>query len=122
MLSIREWAREYISRGWAIARIAPGEKQPTDRGWTRRSCRPEDIPDGWNLGIQSGRLSGDLVCVDIDDLGAVAKADLFLPSTGLEEGRPGKPRSHRWYKVVDIPPAFTATCAGGIGGPRTLPF
>jgi hypothetical protein len=120
--TIREWAHAYRERGFALARLRPGEKQPTDLAWTRKSCEPSDYSDGCNIGVQSGRLSGDLVCVDIDAHEAVVGADRYLPGTAMVDGREGKPRSHRWYRVADIPTEWTATCAGGIGGPRTVQF
>jgi P4 family phage/plasmid primase-like protien len=58
-----------------------------------------------------------VVCVDLDAQDAIAKADQFLPPTGMIDGRPGKPRSHRWYRVTNIPPEMTSTAANGIGGP-----
>ena len=36
--------------------------------------------------------------IDIDDMEALALADLFLPKTGMEFGRKSKPRSHRIYR------------------------
>lgn len=50
------------------------------------------------------------------------KADRYLPKTGMIDGRRGKPRSHRWYKVLDVPPDMgprDMQAAGGIGGPGT---
>jgi hypothetical protein len=122
--SLREWAKIYRCRGWAIVPIRAGEKRPTARLWTRHSFEPEDFDDTDSIGIQSGCLSGNLVCIDLDDMLAVELADTYLPETGLVEGRPGKPRSHRWYKVTNIPSELTApsTVAGGLGGPRTRQF
>jgi hypothetical protein len=122
METVREWATEYEGRGFALARIRPGEKRPTDKGWTEQSFPAEQFSEGDNIGIQSGRLSRDLVCVDIDDFGALTDADAFLPATEMIDGRPGKPRSHRWYRVTNIPPGLTSTAAGSIGGPRTKQF
>jgi Bifunctional DNA primase/polymerase, N-terminal len=121
---ITEWAAEYRSRALAICRLKPGEKRPTYKGWNRASLEPGDFGPADSIGIISGRLSGDLVCIDIDCREALAEADRYLPATRMEEGRKGKPRSHRWFKVTDIPPEWTATatCAGGMGGPRTTQF
>jgi P4 family phage/plasmid primase-like protien len=62
--------------------------------------------------------------VDIDAAAALAQADAFLPPTDMIEGRPGKPRSHRWYRVTKVPEVLTATpgCAGGMGGPRSTRY
>jgi hypothetical protein len=119
---IREWAAEYRQRGLAVCRLKPGQKTPRYPKWNLASLEPDDFGPADSIGIISGRLSGDLVCVDIDCREALEEADRYLPGTRMEEGRPGKPRSHRWFKVTDIPPQWTATCAGGLGGPRTHPF
>src|SRR5205823_2829593 len=120
--SIQEWAAEYRKRGLAICRLRPGEKKPMYKAWTQSSLEPEDFGPDDNIGILSGRLSSDIVCVDIDCQEALAEADDYLPGTGMVEGRPGKPRSHRWYRVADVPGEWTAACAGGIGGPQTAQF
>jgi hypothetical protein len=120
-LSVKEWAAEYRGRGWAVARIKPGEKRPKEEGWNQRSCEPEEFLPGWGVGIQAGALSGNLVCVDIDCFEALAEADRYLPGTGMVEGRDGKPASHRWYVVTDVLPEFQSTAGVG-GGPRTLRF
>jgi P4 family phage/plasmid primase-like protien len=115
---IRECARGYIERGYAVCRLLPGEKNPSYRKWNRSSLQPEDFENGDNIGIITGRLSDDLVCVDLDDAEVLRRADEFLPPTAAEEGRPGNPRSHRWYRVTDIPPELASRKAsGGIGGP-----
>jgi P4 family phage/plasmid primase-like protien len=121
--TVGEYAAEYIKRGRAVCRLRPGEKRPMYNGWNLESLRPEDFHDGDSIGIIAGRRSGDLVCVDLDSPEALTRADDFLPPTGMVEGRPGKPRSHRWYKVTDIPEAWTSKKAsGGIGGPLKTSF
>jgi P4 family phage/plasmid primase-like protien len=122
--SVNEWAKEYQRRGFALCKLAPGEKRPTYKGWTSRGLDPEEFGDDDNIGILTGRLSGDLVCIDLDSPAALEMADKYLPHTGMVDGRPGKPRSHRWCRVTHIPPELTAKpdVAGGIGGPRTKRF
>ncbi len=123
-MSIRKWALRYAERGFAIARIRRGQKRPTYTNWNRFSCDTARLKESDSIGIQSGRLSNDLVCVDLDSRDALTLADHHLPATALIEGRPGKRRSHRWYRVVNIPPELTAgpEVAGGLGGPRTRQF
>src|SRR5689334_20996079 len=116
--SVSAAAAEYIGRGYAVCKIAPGEKRPTYKGWNLASLSPEDFPNGCNIGILGGPLSSNLVCIDLDSPEAIKLADEFLPWTGMVEGRPGKPCSHRWYRVTDIPPELISTAAGGIGGPK----
>jgi hypothetical protein len=121
---IREAAREYVRRGFAVARILPGQKQPNDKGWTKFSFPVDELRETDNLGIQAGRLSRDAVCVDIDCRDALADADNYLPPTRMIEGRPGKLCSHRWYRVNNIPAELEAppNVAAGIGGPRIRHF
>jgi hypothetical protein len=124
MTSLREWAQKYRRLGFAIVPIRRGQKRPTQKGWNRKSFEPDDFAQGDNIGIQSGRLSGDLVCVDIDSRKALELADKYLPPRGMVEGRPNKRRSHRWYRVINIPAELTApaSVAGGFGGPSTRRF
>src|SRR5206468_909726 len=107
----------------AFAIVFPpnGAKLPVHKGWQMASQEPEDYRDGCNIGILTGRLSGDLVCVDLDLQEAIEQAEL-LPPTHMIDGRPGKPRAHHWYRVTGIPPALISTAAGGIGGPRIKRF
>jgi putative DNA primase/helicase len=66
---------------------------------------PDDFRPGDLIGIQGGPLSDGnrpghaLVIVDTDDLKALAKADLYLPETGMIDERDGKPKDHRYYLV-----------------------
>jgi hypothetical protein len=95
-------------------------KTPNRHNWTTTPQTVADYRDGNNIGIMTGALSGDLVCVDLDSVAALFAADAILPPTGMIEGRPGKPRSHRYYRVTNIPPHLeSTTAAGGIGGPKT---
>ncbi|MBL8798896.1 MAG: bifunctional DNA primase/polymerase [Planctomycetia bacterium] len=119
---LRAWARRYRARGLALAEIEAGDKRPAYPEWNLRSKEPDDFDASSNIGILTGTLSGDLVCVDLDAPEAVARADEFLPATELIEGRPGKPRSHRYYRVTNIPEELTAAgSASGerLGGPKT---
>jgi hypothetical protein len=65
-----------------------------------------------------------LVCIDLDTPDALQLADEHLPATGMIEGRPGKLRSHRYYRVIDIPEDGMAKLdiAEGIRGPRTRQY
>lgn len=124
MNPIQAAAERFLARGWGVVRIPRGEKLPVQKQWNRRSARAVDFAPTDNIGILYGRLSGDLVCVDIDSAEVLAVADQCLPETRCVEGRPGKPRSHRLYRVVNIPQGLVAPrqCAGGIGGPATKRF
>jgi hypothetical protein len=127
-MDIVEAARLYRSKGFAIVWLNPGEKFLRTAGWSTRSQEPEDYVAGRNLGLLTGWLSGNLMCADIDGKMALELADGFLPETGMVDGRPGKPRSHRWYIVTGIPEGMTshaeqaapaAVAAGVHAGPFT---
>lgn len=113
---IQTAAADLIARGFAVCRLLPGEKRPTYPGWTTRSLAPDDFGPGDNIGVLGGWLSDGgrpghaLVIIDLDHPDAVARADEFLPATGVIEGRAGKPQSHRYFLVpVDsIPPAHVS--------------
>jgi hypothetical protein len=115
--------RRLNSRGFATCWVEQGEKNPTKYGWNRQSQPAEDYTPFANLGIQTGKLSDDMVCVDMDRRDVLAKADQYLPYTPMVDGRQGKPRSHRYYRVRNIPPDMIAdTKVAGAGGPRTKRF
>lgn len=112
---------DYHARGIAVVPIGLGEKVPKHRGWNLQDHDADEFTARHNVGILTGALSGDLVCVDLDDGTVLAKADEYLPETGLIEFRASKRRSHRYYRVFMRPPA---SCASGqqFGGPRTVQF
>jgi hypothetical protein len=91
------------ARGLAVCRPEPASKSPTYKGWPKQSLEPADFAEGDPVGILGGPLSDcrrpghALVIIDVDDLLTLANADEFLPATGMAEGRPGKPRDHRYF-------------------------
>jgi Primase C terminal 2 (PriCT-2) len=82
--------------------VPAGEKIPNCKGWPEMRLSAEEIQPhlaaGGNVALRVGRLSDDLVDVDLDSREAIELANLYLPPTGAEFGRPSKPRSHRLYK------------------------
>jgi hypothetical protein len=100
---LRKAAAKRIAHGYAVCRIEPNEKRPTYPRWATRSAEADDFGPGDGIGIICGPPSGTaghaLVCVDLDEIEAVRRADKYLPPTDMVEGRKGKPRSHRWYLV-----------------------
>jgi hypothetical protein len=121
-MDVQEMAAWLRQRRFAITFLRPGEKRPTRKGWTLASQEPADHVPGSNLGVMTGALSGGLVCVDLDSADALRLADEYLPPTDMVEGRPSKARSHRYYRVTEVPPDVTSTAAGGMGGPATKRF
>jgi hypothetical protein len=94
--------REY---GFSVCKPDPAAKAPTHKGWSAASLEPWGFRAGDQLGIIGGPLSDGgrpghaLVIIDLDAAEAVARADDFLPVTAMVEGRPSKPRSHRFFLV-----------------------
>lgn len=137
--AIKTAAKTLIGLGYAVCRIPAGKKRATDTGWTTRSATPDEFQPGDMIGIVTGPASHGfreghaLVGVDLDSPEAVERADEFLPDTGMIEGRPGKPRSHRYYLVpLDTIPEAERSHAPQAAqaaiekydhpGPRTMSF
>jgi hypothetical protein len=131
---VRSSAAELRARGFALCRVDAGTKRTRDRGWTARSAEPDEFGPDDLVGVMGGPLSDGgrpghaLVVIDLDSAEAVGRADAYLPPTGMAEGRPGKPRSHRYYLVPldSVPPwgrsaaeqgAAAAVRAAGHPGP-----
>lgn len=117
-IDVRDAAEELRARGFALCKPDPSEKKPTYRGWSTRSLEADDFRTGDMLGIIGGPLSDGgrpghaLVIIDLDSPDAVRLADEHLPPTTMEEGRPGKRRSHRYYLVpVDTIPGWARSTA-----------
>ena len=138
-IAMRQAVKELRGAGFAVCKIAPGEKRPTAPGWSTRSLEAEDFSDADQVGILAGPLSNGgktghaLVIIDLDARDAVAGADEYLPATGMSEGRPGKRRSHRYYLVPfsSIPDDERSTAAQaaeaarlerGHPGPKTVSY
>ncbi len=99
-----EAATAYCRRGWSVIPIPYRSKNPGYRGWEQTRLREDDLSarfdgDSQNIGVLLGEPSGWLIDIDLDHARCVALADEFLPPTPAIFGRPGKPRSHRIYRV-----------------------
>lgn len=105
-----EIALKYIERGWSPLPIAYRCKNCTVTGWPTLRITREEAPQYFhaekqNVGVLLGEASGNLVDVDIDDRRfALQLAPMFLPATGAQFGRAGKPGSH-WLYVAAEPSA-----------------
>src|SRR5262245_6416978 len=106
-VSAEQGAREYLSPGWQVVPVPNGQKAPRLKGWQNLRLSPDVLPchfsNGSNVGVLLGNPSGDLVDIDLDCAEARALADAFLPETNRVHGRPGAPRSHRWYVAQPLP-------------------
>jgi hypothetical protein len=81
--------------------VPTGEKAARCKGWPDLVIKPEDLSryfgNGGNIAVRVGSSSGDLIDIDLDCPEALFLADLYLPITHAEFGRPSRPRSHRLY-------------------------
>lgn len=101
-------ALEAYARGFTPIPVRSRSKRPHRSNWTHtRWADEQDIVDGFtdaigkggdNVGLVLGR--GNLVDVDLDHPLAMRLRDYFIPPSDMETGRPGQPRSHRWF-IVD---------------------
>ena len=105
MSELLEAARNYLRCGWMPVYVPPGVKGPNRPGWEKLRLTEADLTRHFNragnIGIVLGEASGGLVDVDLDCPEALEVADQYLPATFAVTGRPGAPRSHRWY-VSDV--------------------
>jgi hypothetical protein len=93
--------------------VPAGEKIPRSKGWPELRLSAEEIQPlvaaGSNVALRVGRISGDLVDVDLDSPEALALADYYLPPTKAEHGRP--PPRHRAHRLYIAPGAVFASYA-----------
>lgn len=112
-----DWARWYLANGWPPIPVPIGQKGPRMPGWQNLRPTEADLPDyfrnGCNIGVLLGEPSNGRIDVDLDAPEAIALADGFLPKTKCVHGRPGKPRSHRWYLADPIPRTEQFTAPDG---------
>jgi putative DNA primase/helicase len=99
------YALGYARRGWSVIPIPHQSKRPLLDGWQQLRLKESDFPQHFNgapqnIGVLTGEPSSWVVDVDLDHPRAVELADEFLPPTPAVFGRPGKPRSHRFYRAL----------------------
>ncbi|HUO08146.1 MAG TPA: zincin-like metallopeptidase domain-containing protein [Phycisphaerae bacterium] len=98
---LRDAAQEYLRQGYAPIPILAGQKGPDYPDWQNLRLEERDLFEAFrgygNIGLLLGAPSGHLVDVDLDCEEARQLADRLLPPTDAVTGRPGSPRSHRWY-------------------------
>jgi hypothetical protein len=98
-VEVYEYAQKYLDGGLQPIPLAPGNKFPLSKCWPTIQYTPLDFMNACNIGLKLGRAGGNLVDVDLDSLAAVELAPKYLPLTGMISGRPGKPRSHWFYRT-----------------------
>jgi putative DNA primase/helicase len=88
-------------RGWKVIPIPPGRKAPARTGWQNMRLTRDELhrhfANGNNIGVLTGKPSGNLVDTDLDWDSAARLASEFLPPTDLTSGRNKRPESHYWY-------------------------
>ena len=92
-----------ITAGFALCRMRPGSKRPAAAGWQVHPIRDASAfagDDAWQVGILCGPFSHQCCCIDLDGIDPEL-ADQHLPPTAMEDGRPGRERAHRWYRLMD---------------------
>jgi len=112
-------AVEALQRGYMAIPIRAGAKNPHISGWTHVQWESTDqvrsafegfaVDGATNVGLLLGKPSGGLIDVDLDHPKALRLRDHLLPPTPMMTGRPGRMRSHMWYRVMDDLPG-TRTC------------
>ena len=106
-MNINDALRSYRAMGFAPIPIAHNAKTPAANAasWNdpnRRWDDPSDYPDGCNIALRTGEISGKLLDVDIDSVLAAQLAQLLLPPTGMTIVKPdsGRPRiTHLMYRL-----------------------
>jgi putative DNA primase/helicase len=98
---------DYINHGFSPIPIHYKTKTPITKQWTKLRITAENFEsyfDGelTNIGILTGKPSGNLVDIDIDSLDALKFAPWFLPKTNCIFGHKSKPRSHWVYRVPKV--------------------
>jgi hypothetical protein len=104
-LRMVEAARGYQEAGMLVVVVQKGEKEPLITGWPTLHHTPAELDkylgeQGNELGIGTGKESGNMVCADYDQPEAERAAEFFLPHSEMRHGRASAPNSHSWYHVV----------------------
>jgi len=116
---IFEAAKAYIQQGFAVIPIARGTKKPVIglTGWQERRYTIEELEPhfdaGAQIGIVTGKLSGNLVVLDFDGDGwreaytALVAAFPELNSEACWTVETGSGKRHIWVCCDDLPEDFT---------------
>lgn len=80
--------------------LHPRSKKTYDQDWTKKKYGHADFVNGCNIGIKTGKASGNFMDMDLDWPEAVEIAHYYLPPTKFVFGRKSKPDSHLGYRVT----------------------
>jgi hypothetical protein len=108
-----ETALYYLKRGWMPLPVPFRSKNPGFEGWQNFTVTEAELTKHFNgqrqnIGVLLGKVSGNLVDLDLDCDKAVALAPHFLTTTSAIFGRQTRPRSH-WLYVAPISNKVTFT-------------
>ena len=100
-----EAATFYLQDGWQVIPVPHRSKEPGIKGWPQLRIGENELSEYFNgqpmnIGLLTGKPSSWVVDVDLDHQRCIELADEHLPPTNAVFGRPGKPRSHRLYRVT----------------------
>jgi len=103
--TVKQFAKNYIQKGWKPIPVEPGEKACKKSGWKHLRITEETIDqhfgDNSNIGVLLGGVSGDLVDIDLDCPEAIAAGSVLLPRTNAVFGRESARRSHYLYTSIE---------------------
>jgi hypothetical protein len=94
--SARDWAKEYMARGWAPIPLRHNSKNPGFDGWDTFVANENTLFNA-NVGLRLGDPSHGLTDVDLDFPEARILAPYILPRTETMFGRPGSRNAHWLY-------------------------
>jgi P4 family phage/plasmid primase-like protien len=104
----RDYVLEYIRRGWNPVQIPYMTKKPVGNDWQQRCIDLTNVDQffpetgQWNVGVQLGTKSGNLIDADLDCPEALGLAGWFFPKTDAVFGRLATPWSHALYNSPEL--------------------
>jgi len=103
--TVKQFAKNYIQKGWKPIPVEPGEKACKKSGWKHLRITEDTIDQHFrennNIGVLLGGVSGDLVDIDLDCPEAIAAGSVLLPRTNAVFGRESARRSHYLYTSIE---------------------
>lgn len=102
MTTALDTARSFIARGWSPVPVEPRSKACNLKGWPQLRITEANIKNHFNgmdqnIGVLTGKPSGNLADVDLDCDEAVALAPYFLPESDAVFGRDSRRQAHWLY-------------------------
>ena len=101
--------KNLVERGFRIIPIPHKSKAAKINNWPNLKVDTDNFEKYFpsnkemNVGVMNGKKSGNIVDIDIDDLGALELSEYYLPKTNMIFGRKSNPKSHWIYKCESLP-------------------